>query len=58
MAEKDRKQKLSIRFVITRRIKENSKKIEKKFGKFKNIKYYYGFISCQNKRGNADKWRK
>ena len=37
MAEKDRKQKLSFRFVITQRIKENSKKIEKKFRKFKNI---------------------
>ena len=36
MAEKDRKQKLSFSFVTTRRIKENSKKIEKKFQKFKN----------------------
>ena len=32
-AEKDRKQKLSFRFVTTRRIIENSKKIEKKFKK-------------------------
>ena len=30
-AEKDRKQKLSFRFVTTRRIIENSKKVEKKF---------------------------
>ena len=36
-AEKERKQKLSFRFFITRRINENSKKIEKKFGKLKNI---------------------
>ena len=36
-AEKDGKQKLSFRFVTTRRIIENSKKIEKKFEKFKNI---------------------
>ena len=36
MAEKDGKQKLSFRFVPTRRVIENSKKIEKKFRKFKN----------------------
>ena len=35
-AEKDRKQKLSFRFVPTRRVIENSKKIEKKVRKFKN----------------------
>ena len=35
-AEKDGKQKLSLCFVPTRRVKENSKKIEKKFRKFKN----------------------
>ena len=35
-AEKDGKQKLSFRFVPTRRVIENSKKIEKKFQKFKN----------------------
>ena len=35
-AEKDRKKKLSIRFVPTRRGIENSKKIEKKFRKLKN----------------------
>ena len=36
MAEKDGKQKLSLRFVPTRRVIENSKKKEKKFRKFKN----------------------
>ena len=35
-AEKDGKQKLSFRFVPTRRVIEDSKKIEKKFQKFKN----------------------
>ena len=36
MAEKDRKQRLSFRFVLARREIENSKKIVKKFQKFKN----------------------
>ena len=35
-AEKDKKQKFSFRFVPTQRVIENSKKIEKKFRKFKN----------------------
>ena len=35
-AEKDGKHKLSFRFVPTRRVIENCKKIEKKFRKFKN----------------------
>ena len=35
-AEKDGKQKLSFHFVTTRHVKKNSKKIEKKFQKFKN----------------------
>ena len=35
-AEKDGKQKLSFRFVPTRRVIEDSKKIEKKLQKFKN----------------------
>ena len=35
-AEKDRKQKLSFRFVLTRSVIENSKKIAIKFRKFKN----------------------
>ena len=33
-AEKDGKQKLSFRFVLTRHVIENSKNIEKKFQKF------------------------
>ena len=36
MVEKDRKQKLSFRFVLTLRVIENSKKIGKNFRKFKN----------------------
>ena len=35
-AEKEEKQKLSFHFVLTRRVIENSKKIEKKFKKLKN----------------------
>ena len=35
-SEKERKQKLSFRFVLTRRVIENSKKIAKKFKKLKN----------------------
>ena len=35
-AEKDRKKKLSLRFVLTRTVIENSKKIAKKFKKLKN----------------------
>ena len=35
-AEKDGKQKLSFYFVPPRCVKENSKKIEKKFRKYKN----------------------
>ena len=35
-AEKEREQKLSFRFVLTRRVTENSKKIAKKFKKLKN----------------------
>ena len=35
-AEKERKQKLSVRFVLTRTVRENSKKIAKTFRKFKN----------------------
>ena len=34
-AEKERKQKLSLRFVLTRTVIENSKKIAKKFKKLK-----------------------
>ena len=35
-AEKERKQKLSLRFVLTRAVIENSKKIAKQFEKLKN----------------------
>ena len=35
-AEKERKQKLSLRFVLTRTVIENSKKIAKEFKKLKN----------------------
>ena len=35
-AKKERKQKLSLRFVLTRTVIENLKKIEKKFKKLKN----------------------
>ena len=35
-AEKERKQKLSVRFVLTRTVIENSKKIAKTFKKLKN----------------------
>ena len=38
--EKGRKQKLSLRFVPTRHVIENSKKIEKKFKKLKNTVMY------------------
>ena len=54
-AEKDRKQKLSFRFVPTRRIIENSKKIEKKFRKFKNtIVDSFQAIICWNRPGNGE----
>ena len=55
-AEKEGKQKLSFLFVPTQHVIENSKKIGKKFKK--TIKYYYGFISSQNKGENAEKERK
>ena len=35
-AEKDRKQKVSLRFVLTRTVIENYKKVAKKFKKLKN----------------------
>ena len=35
-AKKERKQKLSLRFVLTRTVIENSKKIAKEFKKLKN----------------------
>ena len=53
---KRQKYKLSFRFVPTKCVIENSKQIEKKIQK--NIKYYCGFISSQNKGENAEKGRK
>ena len=38
--------------IRNRKFQTNSKKIQK------IIKYYYGFISSQNTRGNAEKGRK
>ena len=51
---RDRKEKLSFRFVPYWRVRENSRKIEKKFNKLKK-KYHYGFISSQNRLGKAKK---
>ena len=50
--EKERKQKLSVRFVLTRTVIENSKKIAIKLKKIK--KYRYGFISIQNRQENHE----
>ena len=55
MAEKDGKQKLSLRFVPIRRVIENSKKIEKKFRKFKNtIVASFQAIIGKNKPRNSE----
>ena len=48
--------KLSFRFVSTRCVIENSKKIAKKFKKIK--KYHYDFISFQNRLEKSEKGRK
>ena len=53
---KERKQKSSLRFVPTRRVIENSKKIAKNFKKLK--KFHFGFISSQNRMEKAEKERK
>ena len=50
-AEKDRKKKLSLRFVLTQSVIENSKKIQK------IKKFLYGFISSQNTLEKAEKER-
>ena len=42
-AEKDRKQKQSHRFALTRTVIENSKKIAKKFKKLKNTSFMASF---------------
>ena len=55
-ADNDRKEKMSFRFVSTRRVIENSKKIAKKLKKIK--KYCYGFISSKNRLENEEKERK
>ena len=56
MAEKETKIQIIISFssypMRNRKFQTKNKKIQK------IIKYYYGFISSQNKEGNADKWRK
>ena len=54
--EKQRKQKLSFCFVLTRGATENSKKIGKKFKKIK--KCHYGFISSHNRLERDEKVRK
>ena len=54
-AEKERKQKLSVHFVPTQRVIENSKKIEKKFRKFKNtIMASFQAIIGWNRRRNRE----
>ena len=56
-AEKDGKQKLSFRFVPTRRVVENSKKIEKKFRKFKNtiVASFLAIIGWNRMRNRENK---
>ena len=56
MAEKETKIQIIVPFrsypMRNRKFQTNNKKIQK------IIKYYYDFISSQNKEGNADKWRR
>ena len=56
MAKKETKIQIIVSFrsypMRNRKFQTNNKKIQK------IIKYYYGFISSQNKGGNAEKWRK
>ena len=54
--EKRENKKLSFRFVSTRCVIENFKKIAKIFKKLK--KYHYDFISCQNRLEKSEKGRK
>ena len=51
-ADKEREQKLSFRFVLTRLVIENSKKIAEQLKKLE--KYHYGFISIQNRKENHE----
>ena len=53
---RERKEKLSFRFVPTRRIRGNSKKKGKKIQKIK--KPSYGFFSSRNRLEKAEKKRK
>ena len=55
-AEKDRKQKLSLRFVLTRTVIEKFQKNSKKIQKIK--KHIYGFISSQYRMEKVEKERK
>ena len=56
-AEKDGKQKLSFHFVPTRHVKKNSKKIEKKFQKFKNtvVASFQAIIGWNRPRNRENK---
>ena len=56
-AEKDKKQKLWFRLVPTRRVIENSKKIEKKFRKFKNtiVASFQAIIGWNRRRNRENK---
>ena len=56
-AEKDGKQKLSFHFVPTRHVKKNSKKIEKKFQKFKNtiVASFQAIIGWNRPRNKENK---
>ena len=56
MAEKERKQKLSFRFVLTRCVIENCKKNSNKIQK--RNKQHYDFFRSQNRLEKADKERK
>ena len=47
---------MSFRFISTRRVIENYKKIAKKFKKLK--KYYYDFISSKTRLEKAEKEKK
>ena len=55
--KKRENKKKSFRWVPTRPVIENFKKIAKKLTKLK-IKHYYGIFSSQNKLGKAEKERK
>ena len=55
-AETERKEKLPLRFVPSRRARKNSKKMAKKIEKIE--RNHYGFIPSQNRWENAEKERK